>query len=70
MRNHTSTVKMVPLLLNTDEREDIRAAIITAIIKPTNPVGSTLRTSLEINFNSYHSSLDINTHTLLPIVHI
>ena len=46
-RNHTSTVKMVALLLNADERDDIRAAIITAIIKPTNPIGSTFRTSLQ-----------------------
>lgn len=46
-RSHTSTVKMVPLLLNTEEREDIRAAIITAIINPTNPIGNTLRTNLK-----------------------
>lgn len=46
-RSHTSTVKMVPLLLNTEERDDIRAAIITAIINPTNPIGNTLRTNLK-----------------------
>ena len=45
-RSHTSTVKIVALLLNADERDDIRAAIMTAIIKPTNPIGSTFRTSL------------------------
>ena len=37
---------MVALLLKAEEREDISAAIITAIIRPTNPVGRTLRTSL------------------------
>ena len=46
-RSHTSTVKMVELLLKAEEREDIRAAIITAIIKPTNPTGSTFRTNLK-----------------------
>ena len=44
--SHTSTVKTVALLLNADERDDIKAAIITAIIKPTKPVGRTFRTSL------------------------
>ena len=48
-RSQTSTVKMVELLLNAEESEDIRAAIITAIIKPTNPTGSTLRTNLMKN---------------------
>ena len=49
MRNQTSTVKIVALLLNADESDDIRAAIITAIITPTNPTGSTFNTSLEKN---------------------
>ena len=47
MRNHTSTVKIVALLLNADESDDIRAAIITAIIVPTSPTGSKFNTSLQ-----------------------
>jgi len=38
---------MVALLLNAEDREDMTAAIITAIIKPTNPVGRMFRTSLQ-----------------------
>ena len=49
MRNQTSTVKIVALLLNADESDDIRAAIITAIITPTSPTGSTFNTNLEKN---------------------
>ena len=50
-RSHTSTVKMVALLLNAEESEDIRAAIMTAIIRPTIPIGRTFRTSLESKNN-------------------
>ena len=45
-RSQTSTVKMVALLLNAEESDDIRAAIMTAIIRPTIPTGRTFRTSL------------------------
>ena len=45
--SHTSTVKMVALLLKADESDDIKAAIITAIINPTRPTGRIFRTSLE-----------------------
>ena len=46
-RSQTSTVKMVALLLNAEESDDMRAAIMTAIIRPTSPTGRTFRTSLE-----------------------
>ena len=52
-RSHTSTVKMVELLLKAEEREDMRAAIMTAIIKPTNPTGSTFRTNLKKSKETY-----------------
>ena len=54
-RSHTSTVKMVALLLNAEESEDIRAAIMTAIIRPTIPTGRTFRTSLESKNNDCHA---------------
>lgn len=44
---HTSTVKIVALLLKADDKDDMRAAIMTAIIKPTRPVGRTFKTSLK-----------------------
>jgi len=46
-RTQTSTVKMVALLLNADDNDDINAAIITAIIKPTRPTGRMFSTSLK-----------------------
>ena len=46
-RSHTSTVKMVALLLKAEDNEDIKAAIMTAIIRPTTPMGRTLSTSLQ-----------------------
>ena len=51
-RSQTSTVKMVALLLNAEESEDIRAAIMTAIIRPTIPIGRMFRTSLESKNNN------------------
>ena len=42
-----STVKMVLELLKADESEDMRAAIITANIKPTAPVGRMSKTNLK-----------------------
>lgn len=58
--SHTSTVKIVALLLKADDRDDMRAAIITAIINPTRPVGRTFNTSLKkkcnIVNNNYVSS--------------
>ena len=56
-RSHTSTVKIVALLLKADESDDIKAAIITAIITPTNPMGRTFRTNLQQNNNNYISEL-------------
>ena len=44
--SHTSTVKMVALLLNAEERDDMTAAIITANISPTIPVGRMFNTNL------------------------
>ena len=41
-----STVKMVLELLKADESDDIRAAIITASIKPTAPEGKISKTNL------------------------
>ena len=52
-RSQTSTVKIVALLLNAEESDDIRAAIMTAIIRPTNPTGRTFRTSLESKTNDH-----------------
>lgn len=46
IRSQTSTVKIVALLLNAEDREDITAAIITAIMRPTIPVGRMFNTSL------------------------
>jgi hypothetical protein len=37
---------MVALLLKAEHKDDIRAAIMTAIIRPTRPDGNTFRTSL------------------------
>jgi hypothetical protein len=37
---------MVALLLKAEDKDDIRAAIMTAIIRPTRPVGNTFSTSL------------------------
>lgn len=45
--SQTSTVKMVALLLKAEDKDDMRAAIMTAIIKPTRPVGNTFSTSLQ-----------------------
>lgn len=39
MRSQMSIVKRVLLLLNIEVREDMRAAIITAIIRPRIPAG-------------------------------
>ena len=55
--SHTSTVKIVALLLNADERDDIKVAIITAIIKPTKPTGRTFKTSLEQKFKNIKNLL-------------
>lgn len=50
---HRSRVKMVLALLKMEVREDIRAAIITAIINPRSPVrGNTQR----LTFNMYGES--------------
>jgi hypothetical protein len=37
---------MVALLLKAEDKDDIRAAIMTAIIRPTRPDGNTFSTSL------------------------
>ena len=47
-----STVKIVLELLNAEERDDMRAAIITANIKPTAPDGRMFRTSLKKGENA------------------
>ena len=52
-RSHTSTVNIVALLLNADESEDINAAIMTAIMTPTRPMGSTLSTNLSVRTETY-----------------
>ena len=44
---HISIVKMVDELLKADERDDIRAAIMTANINPTSPDGKILSTNLK-----------------------
>ena len=41
-----SIVKMVLELLNADDNDDMRAAIITASIRPTAPVGRMFSTNL------------------------
>ena len=46
-RSHTSTVKIVALLLNAEDSDDMTAANMTAIIKPTIPVGRMFKTSLQ-----------------------
>lgn len=46
-RSQTSTVNMVALLLNAEDKDDMTAAIITAIIRPTMPVGRMFNTSLQ-----------------------
>lgn len=40
---------MVALLLNAEDKDDMTAAIITAIIKPTMPVGRMFNTSLQLD---------------------
>jgi len=62
----TSTVKIVALLLKADDNDDIRAAIMTAIIKPTKPTGSIFNTSLGREEKWTTKTVKIEQHCVFP----